>query len=747
MMQLRQAQRAVMDYRGGRMAISAVPGSGKTTTLSLLAAGLVADRPAGQVLIVTFSNAAASSFKHKIAGFLGERGLPRQIGYDVRTLHSLSHLLVQENAAILGLDTDYKVLDDNETNGIRIDATIRWTERCQDRWLSFLRGTAGERSDGWLRRQWRDQTGRIAAAVIRTAKLGRTPPNVLMERLNRLPESGEQLLARMGAEIYSLYQTQVQARAALDFDDLIWLACSLLEDNPGLVPALRQRWPYILEDEAQDSSPLQERILELLTGPDGNWARVGDPNQAINATFTSADPRYFRRFSRRPDVRAIGLDQSGRSARPILYLANALARWVCERYPEPDIRTRAFEYQIIRPTDAGDPQPNPPTETPCLVLNREFDTWQEELADTATRAAQYAARYPERTLAILLPTNDLGNELGKILRSRGVAFDELLRTPASARHVAQALSHTLDFLAEPADARRLGALFHALTDAGILTTPAEADPAHIERLISSCRPEALLFPPEGARRRDALPPRQETKLDEHVVIDQFAARVARWARAAVLPADELLLTIGTELFRSPFDLAVVQQLAVLARRVADDMPALRLPDLAREIHEIAFSARGLNVAGRGELGFEPQPGRITIATMHKAKGLEWDLVYLISCTRDWLPLILEDCRVNGPNILEGADTEAEVAALTRSLAGRAPVGPAGRSPTHEARLELIAERLRLLYVGITRARRNLVISWARTARVGGRYDRAAVMAPIVGILRELAEEDDAERPA
>ncbi len=82
----------------------------------------------------------------------------------------------------------------------------------------------------------------------------------------------------------------------MDFDDLIRLAIDLLENDAEFLERLRYRWPYILEDEAQDSSQLQEQILRLLAGPAGNWVRVGDPNQAIFETFTTASPKHLLDF-------------------------------------------------------------------------------------------------------------------------------------------------------------------------------------------------------------------------------------------------------------------------------------------------------------------------------------------------------------------------------------------------------------------------------------------------------------------
>ena len=76
---------------------------------------------------------------------------------------------------------------------------------------------------------------------------------------------------------------------------MLWL-------DRDLLGRLQHQWPYILEDEAQDSSRLQEEILRLLCGEGGNWVRVGDPNQAIYETFTTANPQFLRDFLNKEDV-------------------------------------------------------------------------------------------------------------------------------------------------------------------------------------------------------------------------------------------------------------------------------------------------------------------------------------------------------------------------------------------------------------------------------------------------------------
>ncbi len=93
---------------------------------------------------------------------------------------------------------------------------------------------------------------------------------------------------------------------------------------------LRERWPYILEDEAQDSSLLQEQILRRLAGDKGNWVRVGDPNQAIFETFTTANPRYLRDFLTEKGVTRQNPAQFGTQHRQHHPPANQLIRWSLE---------------------------------------------------------------------------------------------------------------------------------------------------------------------------------------------------------------------------------------------------------------------------------------------------------------------------------------------------------------------------------------------------------------------------------
>src|SRR4051794_7177108 len=133
----RPGQHDIMNYKGGKLGVSAVPGSGKTFTLSHLAARLVERvmengiNEEQEVLIVTFANSAVNSFKSRIGEIIAEqRGLLPYIGYRVRTLHGLAHDIVRERPSLAGLPEDFRIIDDRIAAAMRrdvVDELLRTT--------------------------------------------------------------------------------------------------------------------------------------------------------------------------------------------------------------------------------------------------------------------------------------------------------------------------------------------------------------------------------------------------------------------------------------------------------------------------------------------------------------------------------------------------------------------------------------------------------------------------------------------
>jgi DNA helicase-2/ATP-dependent DNA helicase PcrA len=732
------------------MGISAVPGSGKTHTLAVLAAQLVAERidEDQEVLVVTLVNSAVDNFKQRINRLIRQRQLLANFGYRVRTLHGLSHDIVRERPGLVSLSDDFAIVDDREATNVRQDAVDTWLRANPDAAESFLAPEVEGDQAEWVKgNRWPSVAYSVAAAFIKRAKDKQLAPEVLLERLasrdlvSIVPHKGMALhdarltLARMGVEIYADYQRSLAYRGAVDFDDLIRLALQSLDLAPDYLARLQHRWPYILEDEAQDSSELQERILHLLAGEEGNWVRVGDPNQAIYETFTNADPWYLRRFLARSDVTEVRLEESGRSQPAIIELANYLVDWTANEHPAIEVRD-AFWPQHIRPTTAGDPQPNPPVDRAAVQLVERDFTPEQELVAVADSLERWIADHPKQTVAVLVPRNQRGFAMIDVLKARGVPCHELLRSTSTTRATAGALGNLLRCLADPTSARKLAAVFQVWRREDRYDAAANARLEALTTLIRGCwAVEGYLWPRAD---QDWLAAQREQLLAvDFELLAEFRQMAQRWHRAATMPVDQLLLTLAGDLFERPEELALAHKLAALLSDVADAHPNYRLVELVEELAVIARNERrflGFDIA---DTGFEPPPGEVTVATMHKAKGLEWDRVYLMAVNNYNFPSgQAHDTYISEQwFIRDGLNLEAEALAQLDLLAGSQAGGSSARegrggsdqtpsTPTEEARRAYISERLRLLYVGITRARRDLIITWNTGRRRSGRLQPA-----------------------
>ncbi|MGC8874858.1 MAG: UvrD-helicase domain-containing protein, partial [Chloroflexia bacterium] len=497
----RPAQEQVLAYRGGYLAVSAVPGSGKTVTLAALAARLLDEGLPGDgtVLVVTYMNSAVDHLSRRIAEALQQAGV-RRGRYEVRTLHSLAREIVLEQPGLAGVVPGFPVLDERTSQALLERALDRWLQEHPNFWARWLPEDTPQ-----ARAFWWERLLEISRAAVSLAKNRRWKARDLLSRLALWAQPVPEFVS-LAVEVYALYQSHVEASGGLDFDDLVWRAVDLLEQHPDLLERLRERWPFILEDEAQDSVPLQEELLSLLAGRPGNWVRVGDPNQAITSTFTAAHPRYFRAFMARAEVRTVPMTQTGRCAPRIMALANHLVEWACHRHPLAEVRERAFRLQRMEPVPLDDPQANPPDEPSnvAIVARGYAHRERQELPAVVQLVARYRARFPSRTLAILVPTNELGYQVSGLLREAGLPHDELLESSSQARGVAGLLAGLLLLTARPIDRAALACAFERLVDHGWL--PLEQERVPLARLLNSCvAPERLLFPQEGEEPLEALP--------------------------------------------------------------------------------------------------------------------------------------------------------------------------------------------------------------------------------------------------
>ena len=714
----RPKQQEVLSYTSGKMGVSAVPGSGKTVTLSALAAQLVASgvlEDDQEVLVVTLVNSAVDHFAGRVAAFVQERGLLPHIGYRVRTLHGLAHDIVRERPALVGLSDDFQIVDERAADQIRQDAVEAWLRSHPYAADDFLSLDLEEGKRDWVRRdQWPRLVSDIALSFIRQTKdLQITPPE-LRDHLDRFPQPLP--LVEMGWAIYADYQRALAYRGAVDFDDLIRLALRALKLDEEYLGRLRYRWPYILEDEAQDSSELQERILRLLVGPGGNWVRVGDPNQAIYETFTTASPEFLRNFLREADVQPRELPNSGRSTQSIINLANYLIDWTQEEHPVREVHS-ALVLPYIEPTPPGDPQPNPPNDPRKVYIISQKFTPGEELHAVGDSLARWLPEHQDETVAVLVPRNDRGFAMASELKKRGLEYIEFLRSTRSTRETAGALGNIVSYLADPTSQHKLATCYKVWRRRD---RDDEEARRRLEVVVKALRigrwVEDFLWPRVD---RDWLADlelvTEVPEVGEQLV--EFREIVRRWQGATLLPIDQLILTLAQDLFHEPADLAVAHKLAVVLRRASETHPDWRLPELTQELAVVARNERRFLGLSEDDIGFDPEryKGKVVVATMHKAKGLEWDRVYLMSVNNYDFPSALPyDSFISEKWFVRGnLNLEAEALAQLEALFTEDTVAPyyeEGRA-TLKARLEYAAERLRLLYVGITRAKKELIITW------------------------------------
>ncbi len=709
----RPAQAQVLAWRGGKLGVSAVPGSGKTATLAALAARLV--RAGGlaanqEVLIVTLVNSAVNNFSSRLAGELQRESafLPGLVGYRVRTLHGLANDIVKERPGLAGLADDFRVIDERETQDILQEAVDGW-----------LRGNPGT-EQGWVdealqqrsdvrQRHWPALLRDVAGRYIRQAKDVETD----VDDLNALLRNqGDALpLAQICQEIYASYEHGLRYRGGIDFTDLIRLALRVLKSDADYLARLQRRWPWILEDEAQDSSWLQERILRLLAGPQGNWARVGDPNQAINESFTTASPRYLRDFLQEPDVQAHPMPNSGRSAPAIIRLANGLIDWA-QTHPQPQVRARQpLAPPYIEPAPPGDPQPNPPDVEGYPHLHNEALTSDQERALIVSSLQRWLPQNMERTVAVLLPTNASGSKLVGALRAAGLPYKENLSSTDGTRAVAGSLCHVLEYLGNPRHSGYLAQVYRVWRRDERGNEDAERS---IRRVASELRglrqPEDYLWPLLDDDWLDDLAGPDED-LRQH--LKDFRTIMRRWQEAVDLPVDQLLLTVGADLFRAEAEIATVWSLALDLRQFAELRPEARLPEFTGELRQIAAGRRRFQGMSEEDASFDPERyrGVVVVTTLHKAKGLEWDRVYLLSANSYDFPSAMEGDQFYSERwfLRDGLNLEAEALAQLEVLTDGTTY-TAGAA-TRAARELVAAEKLRLLYVGITRARSELVITW------------------------------------
>ena len=712
---LRSGQQGLANWRGGEMAVAAVPGAGKSHSLSVAAAIAIAQNQLHsrrQLVVVTYTRSAAANIKSKIRDRLKTLMLPPG-GFVVHTLHGLALNIANSRRELSGLDLDrVTIVVPNTGHRLIRGAVEKWIASHPQQYQRLLEGVQfdGEETER-LRRQSVLRTEVLPGltnTVVREAKSSGLLPQQLEElSQNALDEYG---ILQIAAGLYQEYQEAMAAQDFVDYDDMILAALRVLEYPP--MRLLWQNQVYgVFEDEAQDSSPLQEKLISILAGNSAqphkspNLVRVGDPNQAINSTFTPADPIYFNWFCEtcQQQNSLTTMNQAGRSSKIIIDSANFVVHWVNQQWSKaPEAVTSApFRPQNIVTVPPGDPQPdaNPQPVSSGVTICHPDDVYQTVDLITQQAIALLTAN-PERNAAILVRENRqarfLAETLAHLPREHGIKVYEVGESERYSQIPGEILQ-LLQFLDRPHSPDNLKEALEVLQQRSLIPTQ------DLNALATS--PEQFLYP-------TPLHPGHKPQVEQarRYCVNLLRARME-------LPHYQLIPFLGMSLRYTGSELATLQK---LAEKVSQHTRGKSSPKTAVETLREIVNAENFEGVEEDDGDRYTRPNQITIITMHKAKGLDWDYVFIPFLHQDILPG--QPWIPNAGKFL-GNFTLSEVArAQIRSLVHHQYVAseeaqtiPLPMTAWQEAVKLKQAEEYRLLYVAMTRAKRLL---WMSAADLG-----------------------------
>ena len=442
------------------------------------------------------------------------------------------------------------------------------------------------------------------------------------------------------------YERALDAADALDFGDLVRRPAEALEADPVLCERLRARWPWLLVDEYQDTDRVQERLLSALSPPEGDLMVVGDDDQAIYG-WRGAEVDNILGFEvRRPGTTVVKLERNYRSTEAILKAANGVIG-----------RNRGRLGKELRPT---------------LGAGERVDVWEcQDGRDEARRVAGgigRGARAADASLsefAIFYRTNAQSRAFEDALLAKGLLYDVV----GGVRFYSRAEVKDVLAYARVALNRHDG-----VACLRILNTPT--------RGIGKKAQQDVL---------DSAAATGGSAWDGVRAVANGAGRASK-ALSAFATLIERLGDLGGSLPPSQALASVIDESGygdmLRDRQAADPAARDRLDNLQELLAAAADHERGREDATLESFleatalhadvdGWDPAEGRVTLMTLHTAKGLEFDTVYLTGMEEKLFPLARQGSVVD------------------------------------------VEEERRLAYVGITRARRSLVLTWARRRMVHG----------------------------
>ncbi len=313
---LSQVQREAVEYIDGPSLVIAGAGSGKTRVLTYKIAYLLQNgyKP-WNILALTFTNKAAREMKDRIAKIVGDNVAQYLV---MGTFHSIFSRILRTEGDRLGFDRNYTIYDDADSRAVIKAATKEVLEE-----ICKSKGLPKEKEKDLLDNMMKSYKPQTIASRIGLAKnnmftaqqYGSTRMLVERDTTNKMPEIHN---------IYKAYERMLHENNAMDFDDLLLNTYQLFKNNEDVRQKYAAQYQFILVDEYQDTNVVQHKILELLAKDHHKLCVVGDDAQSIYA-FRGANIDNILNFEKAyPEFRQFKLEENYRSTKSIVAVANDL---------------------------------------------------------------------------------------------------------------------------------------------------------------------------------------------------------------------------------------------------------------------------------------------------------------------------------------------------------------------------------------------------------------------------------------
>ena len=663
---LNDAQREAVTHDAGPLLIVAGAGTGKTTVITRRIAWLIAQRRVRpeEILALTFTDKAAAEMEERV-----DQLVP--YGYadvEIATFHAFGDGLLRGHSLEIGLQNDFSVLSRAEQViflGDRLfdlplaryrplgdptrhlQAIITLVSRCKDEDIS---------PDDYAR----------CAERLRTAATA-TPDD---------PEAGDRAEAQVElAATYTKYQALMERAGHIDFGDQIVLALRLLRTRPHVLNVYQRRFKYILVDEFQDTNYAQFELVKLLAARHRNVAVVADDDQSIYKWRGAAIANVVGFLDHYGNAKQIVLTENFRSHQAVL---DSAYRLIVHNNPDRLEVRSGIDKRLVAVREAPGPEPQ--------HWHYETATQEADAVAQTIRERVEQGVWALTDVAVLVRSNGDADQFLRSFNLRGIPWTFSGNAGLYGRPEVRLLLAFLRAVAHPDDSVSV----HYLASSDLYQVPI----VDLTRCATHAdRKHRWLF--DVLRETEAIPElASELGEEARLSIRHLIADLVRYMELGrEMPTGELLYQFLVDsgwLARmskaaTARDEAEVQNISRFFRRVRDASRALRydhVREFVRHLDALIDAGEDPAVAEA-----EVETPAVRVLTVHKAKGLEFPIVFLVNLVQGKFPVQKRRDRLELP------------AELIRDLL------PAGDFHTQEER--------RLFYVGMTRARRELLLTSAR----------------------------------